>query len=610
MARVAIVVPPGMAEDGPALGPHLLQAGLRARGHACDVLYLNLPFAARLGLPLYRSLDRLSSLLPLEWVFAPLVHERGLPPAAAYADEVLRRPGLDLDGLGRARPTAAAFIRHAVADRDWSTYDVIGFSSSFQQTNAALALAIRIAASHRGSRFVLGGANAEGIMGETLARLHPELDAVFSGESDLAFPAWVDAAAAVARGSRVPPPQALPVSDMDALPVPDFTDYFTALAASGLPLEAGSTSLRLEIGRGCWWGERAHCTFCGLNGTTMTWRRKSTPRFLEELKAMTRWPTRSVLLADNILAADADQDLLPALREARTGFRFFAEVKAPLGARGMAALRDAGIRRIQPGIESLGTASLGRMRKGTRAVENIALLAHAADAGVAATWNFLIGFPRETPGDLDRMTALVPLLHHLPPPVGLFPVEVHRFAPLFEERVRLGVGAVRPAAAYRHAFAHEPSDLESLAYFFERVEEDWSDEYIAAAARLADAVDAWRIQARAGGSCLLYVDDGRCLHGIDTRPCALERRWTATGSLRALLVACREPRPLPVDAHALASLSARRFLVELDGRALALPLPADVACEPGRADHALAIAEQLHAGRMRMLVAEGAEPHF
>lgn len=606
MAQVAIVVTPGMAEDGPALGPHLLQAALRSQGHACDVLYLNLPFAAAIGLPLYRSLERLSSLLPLEWVFAPLVYERGLPPAEAYAEQVLRQPNLELHSLLAARRAAAAFTDHAVTARDWERYDVIGFSSSFQQTNAALALATRLAASHRGTRFVLGGANAEGIMGETLARLFPVLDAVFSGEADLTFPSWVAGAAAAARGTRVPAPEASPVRDMDALPVPDFTDYFAALAMSGLPIEPSSTSLRLEIGRGCWWGERAHCTFCGLNGTAMTWRRKSTPRFLEELRAMTRWPTRSVLLADNILGADVAADLLPALHEARTGFRFFAEVKAPLGARAIRALCDAGVRRIQPGIESLATSSLGRMRKGTRAVENIALLAHAADAGVATTWNLLVGFPRETAADLDRMTALIPFLHHLPPPVGLFPVEFHRFAPLYEEADRLGAGTLRPVAAYRHAHAIAPADLASLAYFFERAEDDWHDEYVAAAARLADAVDDWRIRARAGSCCLLYVDDGRTFHGIDTRPCALESRWTATGSLREFLLACREPLPLPGDAHALAALTARRLVLELDGRALALPLPADVACEPGQHDHALAIAEQLHAGRMRMLVAEGA----
>ena len=41
-----------------------------------------------------------------------------------------------------------------------------------------------------------------------------------------------------------------------------------------------------ETSRGCWWGERMHCTFCGLNGATMSYRSKSPRRAVDEL--MTR----------------------------------------------------------------------------------------------------------------------------------------------------------------------------------------------------------------------------------------------------------------------------------------------------------------------------------
>ncbi len=604
MARVAVVVMPGMAEDGPALGPHLLQGALRERGHACDVLYLNLPFARSLGLPFYRALDRLSSLLPLEWCFAPSLFPQGLPPAEEYAARVLRRPELDLDRLLAARRAASDFILHAVTSVPWQTYDVVGFSSSFQQNTASLALAARLKEAHPGLPIALGGANAEEEMGRTIARLFPRVDAVFSGEADRTFPAWIDALAAsdAGRMPKVPDPE--PVTDMDGLPIPDFADYYDALARSRLDLAPSSTHLRLELSRGCWWGERAHCTFCGLNGATMSWRRKSTDRFLAELDTMKRWPTRSVLLTDNILDARAAEEFLPRLAEAKTGFRFFAEIKAPLPAATATLLAEAGVRRIQPGLESLATPSLGRMRKGTRAVENVAVLIHALRTGIAATWNLLVGFPRETAEDLDTMTALIPLLHHLPPPLGLYPVEIHRFAPLHADRERLGVGPIRPAPAYEHAYALSAEEREGLAYVFERTTDDWPDAYVAAAARLADAVDAWRLRACSGHSQLFYLDDGRTLHGLDTRACARERRWTADGGQRALLLSCQEPRRLPVDSHALAALKARRLMIELDGHALALPIASDVTIEGGETDNALAIAEQLHAGRLKQLVAE------
>lgn len=41
------------------------------------------------------------------------------------------------------------------------------------------------------------------------------------------------------------------------------------------PLQASFASLLvLEGARGCWWGEKHHCTFCGLNGSLMKFRSK------------------------------------------------------------------------------------------------------------------------------------------------------------------------------------------------------------------------------------------------------------------------------------------------------------------------------------------------
>src|SRR3977135_2135675 len=57
-------------------------------------------------------------------------------------------------------------------------------------------------------------------------------------------------------------------------------------ALSGPPLRA-DPRLVLESSRGCWWGEKHHCTFCGLNGSFMEFRSKSPDQFVDELLAMT-----------------------------------------------------------------------------------------------------------------------------------------------------------------------------------------------------------------------------------------------------------------------------------------------------------------------------------
>jgi radical SAM superfamily enzyme YgiQ (UPF0313 family) len=55
--------------------------------------------------------------------------------------------------------------------------------------------------------------------------------------------------------------------DMNALPGPCFEDYFAQLE-NAMPSwhETMQIWLPYESSRGCWWGARQDCTFCGLNG--------------------------------------------------------------------------------------------------------------------------------------------------------------------------------------------------------------------------------------------------------------------------------------------------------------------------------------------------------
>jgi magnesium-protoporphyrin IX monomethyl ester (oxidative) cyclase len=107
------------------------------------------------------------------------------------------------------------------------------------------------------------------------------------------------------------------VRDVDRVPVPDYDDYFAALSET--PLHTGIfPALLVETSRGCWWGEKHHCTFCGLNGDEMAYRPKSVGRVLEELDLLARrYATHRFLVVDNILHRQHLKTLIPALIEAR-----------------------------------------------------------------------------------------------------------------------------------------------------------------------------------------------------------------------------------------------------------------------------------------------------
>ena len=75
-------------------------------------------------------------------------------------------------------------------------------------------------------------------------------------------------------------------------PIPDYRDFFEQFERSRFG-RGWQPSVFVETSRGCWWGERMHCTFCGLNGATMTYRSKSAPRALAELTHLADDATRS-----------------------------------------------------------------------------------------------------------------------------------------------------------------------------------------------------------------------------------------------------------------------------------------------------------------------------
>ena len=162
-----------------------------------------------------------------------------------------------------------------------------------------------------------------------------------------------------------------------------------------------------------------HCTFCGLNGQTMTFRSKSSRRAMEELTCLSeRHPGSRVELTDNILDIGYFKDFLPALAARPEGPRLFYEVKANLKKEQLKMLRAARVMRIQPGIESLSDPVLKLMRKGVTALQNIQLLKWCKELGVQPGWNLIWGFPGEPPDEYVRMARLVPLLTHLRPPYG------------------------------------------------------------------------------------------------------------------------------------------------------------------------------------------------
>jgi magnesium-protoporphyrin IX monomethyl ester (oxidative) cyclase len=221
-----------------------------------------------------------------------------------------------------------------------------------------------------------------------------------------------------------------------------------------------------ETSRGCWWGERAHCTFCGLNGQTMAYRAMSPDLAVAQFERLFDLSDRArhLLCVDNILPTEYITDVFPRVQPPEDEVIFY-EVKADLSDSDLAVMRRAGVRLIQPGIEALASSTLTLMRKGVTSVQNVSLLISCLTHDVFPVWNLLVGFPGETGEVYSRYVEVMPHLVHLPPPSGAYPVRFDRFSPYFVKAAEFGLD-LEPYDFYQMVYPFDREILARLAYYF------------------------------------------------------------------------------------------------------------------------------------------------
>ena len=472
----------------PSIGISLLAEGLRRSGVQCDVHYLNLRFAARIGTTNYAEISNRSPMTALagEWLFRSSLFGGDCSESDwDYVKQVLMKdfsgyftPNVLLQ-LFDVRDEVGAFLDECVRSIDWSIYSLVGFSTTFQQNVASLALAKRLKQARQDLIIVFGGANCGAEMGAALHRNFRFIDFVCSGEGDRAFLALVRALdkgespiqtidGIVSRsGSDTILPRRIvwPIQDLDELPYPSYDDYFDQLRQTGLD-QVIKPLTPFETSRGCWWGAKNHCTFCGLNGQTLSYRSKSQDRAFHEVLSLADRYGKNIVCVDNIFDLHYLQSFFPKLAEAKRGLSFYFDTKVNLTKGQMRVLRQAGVTHLEPGIESLSTHVLQLMRKGCDTLQNIRCLRWAKQYNITVEWNILYGFPGEDPADYAAMASLIPYLHHLEPPIYVSNIRMDRHSPYFNNPGAFGLSNLRPYPAYAYVYALPERELFDLAYYF------------------------------------------------------------------------------------------------------------------------------------------------
>ncbi|MFK8844219.1 RiPP maturation radical SAM C-methyltransferase [Streptomyces sp. Ac-502] len=532
--RIVLVDMPWSAIDAPSLALGILKRRVLdvfpdAR---VDVVHANLDYVdwltARTGFT-FEEYDFCASSYfsgHSEWIFSAALNELPRWNVTAFSGALGERaPEPLLAKAQELHELAPLFVRETAAGIAAGAPDVVGFTTTFAQNAAALATARAVKARAPHAMTVFGGANCDGPQGAALHRNFPFVDFVVRGEGEATFPQLL---AALRDGGDLSGISGLCWRDTDgrcvtnpmedkplppaALVTPEYGDYFDRHARS----TAGSwvePRIVVEGSRGCWWGEKHHCTFCGLNGSFMEFRSKNPQRFVDEILGLVeRYRILDVWVTDNILDMAYLTSMAPLLQESGYDLRLCYEIKSNLRREQLRTLDAAGIGYIQAGVENLSSRVLKIMDKGVTGCQNVRLLRDAETVGMNLNWNYLYGFPGELEEDYDEISDQVPALHHLTPPFNATRIKVERFSPYFD-RPELGFDQLRPASHYHHIYDLPDSELADLVYLFDSPKRGISPSCLD---RLKRAVSGWKdayVHCR-----LTHCDLGDRIVLVDTRP--------------------------------------------------------------------------------------------
>lgn len=609
--RIVLANMPFADWDRPSVALSQLAAHTKREfGGAVDIelCYVNIDFALLFGPKEYKEFANNAGYGTTgigEWLFRQVA----FPDYPDNTSDYFQRYFCDDGSAGfrahllRVRERLLDFCLRTVAEHRLADADIVGFTSMFSQNLPSIALARLIKQRNPDVVTVIGGANCEAPMGAVLAEHVAALDYVFSGPALYTFPEFVrcmlDGKPELAdqipgimseRNVRLLKFRSAIGRErhIDDYVHPEYGSFVTQFSRRQDELRelAGKAEpvLYFETSRGCWWGERSHCTFCGLNGLDMGYRSMAPERAREQLEWLFGFAPWCLTFhgTDNILPRNYVKEVFAELTPP-PGTTFFYEVKVPMSDRDMRTLAAAGVREVQPGIEALATSTLKLMAKGTTSFLNLQFLQKCLRYGITPLWNLLLGFPGEEADVYRKYVADLPLLVHLPPPEGSFLVRFDRFSPYFTQRAEYGLD-LQPMDFYRLAYPAVPDEkLFDLAYYF--VDQNLAPYQVNSVEWLQELqglVASWR-ESWADGTPprLALTSDGDGREGVlDTR--FGDRRWipvdTESAALLRRLTSPVRPDKLaaelgvPVDKvyATLAGLTGHRLLFHEDDTVLSL----------------------------------------
>jgi ribosomal peptide maturation radical SAM protein 1 len=405
----------------PSIQLGILKSYLQTRSNwlKVDTEHPYLEVASLLGTELYHWISQ--NVWVSEALYAPLLFPKQKKASETLAKNYAKKADAKINELfdfNQVHRKLKHQLENWVNSCDWSQYKIIGFSVCFNQLLASLAAASSIKKKYPHITIVFGGSACAAAAGKSIVEAFNFVDFTIQGEGEEGllrlceyiigrsdnlshniFSAKSTRHKFTLSDSTVAPQ----LPSLDALPVPDYSDYFSD-QKKWFEDKPFIPVLPVEFSRGCWWNK---CTFCNLNLQWCGYRYKKASQMLHEVTELsTKYGCLDFTFTDNMIPPQESLQFFSQTNELNSDFSFFAEIRPVKEKKTIADIfslyRRGGLSTIQVGIESLSNNLLKKMRKGVTVIENIATLRAAQEHFLKLEGNLIIQFPGSTQAEVDE----------------------------------------------------------------------------------------------------------------------------------------------------------------------------------------------------------------
>ncbi len=474
MKPVVLVQPPFGNYEYPSIALSTLKSVLTQDKIESEIVYANLVLAKKITPDLYHKISVTSPLkLYAEWLFSSFAYnvvEKNALYMEQFKDQPI--PVLLLDttithnDLIRTKEIIGDYLKEMCNTILEYNPKIVGFGSLFQQTCASVAIAKLLKQKNQNIVTVMGGVRCNYPMGQAIHDISPSIDYIFTGDAEFVFNKFCKQILS----GHLPDEKLIecsPLQDLDSLPYPDYSDYYTQMKHLGIKIKEGTHRIWFESSRGCWWGKKSHCIFCGSHVNSLYYREKSPERIKAEIRYFTELYEPDFLQAtDNIMPRKLPTTVFQSFEPPFKLKGIYYEVKPTLIFKELWILKKNGVHSFQPGLESLNDDHLRIMKKGITAANNVRFLRDCKTLNIRPDWNILYNIPGETKLDYTEMMEQIPYLFHLNAPQYTGPLQIQRFSPLFNDKEKFGIKNLRVVDAYSVVYP-ENTNFMKLAVFFD-----------------------------------------------------------------------------------------------------------------------------------------------